>query len=138
MKTRLNKGFTLIELLVVIAIIGILSGVVLASLNGARNKAKDASAKASMSAVRADAEMYWDDETTYYVSVDDTVCVYVKKLTDAATAQAGTAICRPQTNGDGYIAYVPLNDTTKWFCVDSTGNAKLEEAMPLSGALTCL
>jgi type II secretion system protein G len=60
-----SRGFTLIELLVVIAIIGILSSVVLASLNDARQKSRDAKRIADVKQLQLALELYFDSEGTY-------------------------------------------------------------------------
>lgn len=68
MRLYRSKGFTLIELLVVVAIIGILSSVVLASLNTARAKARDARRKSDLTQIRTAMEMYYDKYGTYTVT----------------------------------------------------------------------
>ncbi|MDO8594707.1 MAG: prepilin-type N-terminal cleavage/methylation domain-containing protein [bacterium] len=69
-----QKGFTLIELLVVIAIIGILSSVVLASLNSARTKARDAKRVADVKQIQIALELYFDASSKYPFSLASLVC----------------------------------------------------------------
>lgn len=63
--TPKGGGFTLIELLVVVAIIGILASVVLASLNTARAKARDAKRIAEIKQIQTALELYYFDNGSY-------------------------------------------------------------------------
>lgn len=67
-KIKNKKGFTLIELLVVIAIIGLLSSVVLASLNTARAKGRDARRMSDLHNIQLALELYYDKYGTYLVA----------------------------------------------------------------------
>jgi prepilin-type N-terminal cleavage/methylation domain-containing protein len=60
-KSDITRGFTLIELLVVISIIGLLSSVVLASVNSARDKATAVKVVSEMKALQNAIEMYMTD-----------------------------------------------------------------------------
>jgi prepilin-type N-terminal cleavage/methylation domain-containing protein len=137
-----NKGFTLIELLVVVAIIGILSSIVLASLNTARNKGQDASAKGSLSSARASAELYFDEYGDYGDSVSVTfvpdtlvpgdtldsandICGYnsITSLAVAAASQVDSDVdCDTTIAPAGYTMWTTMNDDRE-YCVDSTGYA---------------
>jgi prepilin-type N-terminal cleavage/methylation domain-containing protein len=60
-----KKGFTLIELLVVISIISLLSSVVLASLNTARAKGRDAKRALTVRQLKLALEYYYDANGAY-------------------------------------------------------------------------
>ena len=66
MQKVINRGFTLIELLVVIAIIGILSSVVLASLNTARLKSRDARRISDIKQLQIALALYSDSNSSAY------------------------------------------------------------------------
>jgi prepilin-type N-terminal cleavage/methylation domain-containing protein len=140
-----KKGFTLIELLVVIAIIGILSAVVLTSLNTARTKGKDAAVKADVQGLRTAAEIYYD---TYkgYATTDLTTgscaAVATNFFGDAGTgqpyitgiaAQGGTSsVCNATAAAFSFSVKLPSGG---FFCVDSTG--KIGSTATVAGNLVC-
>ncbi len=126
-----SRGFTLIELLVVIAIIGVLSAVVLASLNTARSKGNDAAIQANLSTIQTQAELYYGDAGGNSYGTAGSVCTaavfaeatIAKAITSAESANgSGVVVCNNLTTE--YAISSPLSsDTTKYWCVDSTGFA---------------
>jgi len=131
MKQTLQRGFTLIELLVVIAIIGILASVVLASLNTARDKGADAAVKSTINNLRAQAELYYDDQPGDY----DGFCAAQTDAQAAVNSAGGTGTwaCNETTSNDGYAISGQLSDST-FYCVDSTGNAAEQASAASAGS----
>lgn len=60
-----KKGFTLIELLVVIFIIGLLTSIILVSLNGARSKARDAKRISDLNQISVALELYYHNHGSF-------------------------------------------------------------------------
>jgi len=144
-----TRGFTLIELLVVIAIIGILSSVVLASLNTARDRATNVNIQSNLANTRAEAELFYSFGNTYEgvcaltgtstigdsiqaadVSFDGTAPIY----DDAEAADVANGQCHD--SAAAWAATVPLKNSDGYFCVDNNGQATTTTALG-ANVFTC-
>ncbi len=149
---RREQGFSLIELLVVIAIIGLLSAIVLASLNTARVKGVDTAMKNEISQLRPAAELIYSTTNTY-----DTVCVSSSntgKIFSSAVSKGdrtpGSALCVGSSfsylyvDASGLVAsQIKTATPDQWassvqlkngnfYCVDYKGNARTAAALTIS------
>ena len=140
---RMKKtgGFTLIELLVVIAIIGILSSVVLVSLNSARQKGGDAAVQSNLSTIQTQSEIYSSNNNNAYgpspaitgsgVGTAAGTCGSVMTGTIFSDGTIINAINGANTNGNGgvlcvasstaYAIEAKLKTSQTYWCVDSNG-----------------
>jgi prepilin-type N-terminal cleavage/methylation domain-containing protein len=125
-----QRGFTLIELLVVIAIIGMLSSVVLVSLNSARAKARDATRQEDIKTIEQALLIYYNDMGNGQFPSE--ACTDTSKgsdncgcgsCADGIASCVGTDWCHTSgiwqaivgNNIIGFLPVDPLNDATYYY-----------------------
>ncbi len=112
------KGFTLIELLVVIAVIGILAAIVLVSLTGVQEGARDTRIKAAMSQLRLEAQI--ESMKAAPVGSYDGVCATLTTTdvyNDIATNGGSAGACTD--NANSFCIVVTMSGDAADMCVDA-------------------
>lgn len=128
-KLRYNSGFTLIELLVVIAIIGILSSVVLASLDGARESSRDARRQTDLQQIKTGLALYRDNNGSFPSSL------YGSTGNTLENSDAMTQVPVDPGNDNQYAYTTSTSNSGADFCLGTSLEAS---ATPTDHSSDCL
>jgi len=122
----LGRGFTLIELLTVIAIIGIMSSVVLANLNGARQKARDVKRIADVKQLQLALELHFDVNSIFPATLAPLATTFISVIpTDPINSGSYVYTYTPLPAGGPYNDYF-----LKALLEQSTNQVLLNDANP--------
>jgi type II secretory pathway pseudopilin PulG len=122
---------------VVIAIIGILSGIVIASLNTARGKGKDAAVKGQLKQLQTQAELYYDTAGSHPTAGAGTYSTAGTAASSTGVAcLAGTGIANSMFSNPSIatqIAIISANDAPNSTTACSTNSTGQNWAVSITG-----
>ncbi len=157
---RSHRGFTLIELLVVISIIGVLASIVLASLNSARSKGRDARISSDVQQARLTLAVGYDGfkfPDLYNVvgncnsPANAINSNYSQCVNGSSPGSANLSVLSSDANNMGSILYFSIapngnayavrgrlsSNASAYFCIDSTGKTNTKDALTPTIVGTC-
>lgn len=136
---KVKAGFTLIELLVVISIIGVLIGLSIFGLQGARQASRDAKRKSDLEQIRSGIEIYKSDCDIYPPALGSSL-IGSGNTTDCSVANTyiSQTPVDPTSPNSSYV-YTNLTPTTYEICaaLEQSGTTVTCGGSSLCGNATC-
>lgn len=112
---KIKSGFTLVELLVVISIIGILSTLILANFNAARERGRDAQRKSDLRNIQTALRLFYNDIGRYPTSENGNIIGCFSNSPVYRACTWGEQWKDPVNNSTVYMSTLPkdpLNTST--------------------------
>ena len=129
-----TKGFTLIELLVVVSLIGVLATLVLANLNAARQRGRDAQRKSDLRNIQTALRLYYNDFDNYPANMagniagcgaDGTsICIWGDPFESGVQTYMSTLPTDPLPSIDYSYAQIDADDYTLTACLENASDEK--------------
>ncbi len=128
-----KRGFTLIELLVVVSLIGILATLVMANMNSARERARDANRKSDLRNIQTALRLYYNDIGRYPAGTSTitgcggaspTACTYGTAWVRNGVTYMNIIPDDPLGTPDYVYTYINDDDYTLRACLENRSDTK--------------